>query len=517
MRAEERITQLLRHVLWQPPQAEQSRMRSQSISGLVSPSLTSGFHNYQIPVLKTLDQMVDAIKLDSSASIDFSKVAVIAVQHNLETTVTLFQALQKLGISHIYTLGKCYSDSEPIMEAMVAQGICLIPSSKPAKIGQYLEAALEDVKTLWRTCLNNIEGTNVDTLIVLDDGGRCLASAPPEVIQRYKMAGVEQTRGGLYLKKIKSLLFPVVDVASSALKRWVEPPFIAKAALQKVTAVLKQYDLMDKQGKPNKHAVIGVVGVGAIGAAIAKYLCSLGYLTNIYDKDEQIIQQAHIYGACRVGSLKDLIMNSNCIFGCTGEDLTSDLSLDEMIEQDTLLISCSSEDKEYKNELQKIAKKSEGIVDIVPLSTFTARSQNGSKMVFVRGGFPANFDGSPWNVPAVDIEATQAALFGAVYQSLYLTKPLVTDGVSINRHKILMLDPIIQRFIIETRCDNKNAKVHEQQLVENFRNLQWVISESGKNNQYQENPILSACFNKSNYLLASPVNEEDLPRLTCYL
>lgn len=300
--------------------------------------------NYPIPKLKLLDQIVERI-LSSSTPIDFKKIIIVAVQHNLETTVTLFKALQRFGIKNIYTLGKCYSDSEVIVNAMYANGIELIRSSRPNTLGHYSEAARHDIDLLWKTCLEhikNIEG--IERIIILDDGGSCLMRTPLALLKKYKLAGVEQTRGGLYNHTVNSLPFPIVNVALSALKRYIEPPFIAKAVLRKVDLLLKEYHLINETGLPVENTVMGVAGIGAIGEAIAKYLCSLGYIVNIYDKDENIIMKASIKGAYRVDSLKDLFIRSRCIFGCTGVDLTADLALDEIIKNDTLLISCSSEE-----------------------------------------------------------------------------------------------------------------------------------------------------------------------------
>lgn len=514
MLRKERTNQLSKQLFWQDhhrqlvtPYSVSSQKKELSEDKV----FLSSQESYPIPKLKTLDEMVRAIKASFPLNTNLSHVAIVAVQHNLETTATLFQAMQALGIKKIFTLGKCYSDSQPIVHSMELNNIRVIPSSLPKKIGHYQEAAEHDVSKLWQTCLADIKGTSVNTIIVLDDGGRCLSGIPNEIREYYKIAGVEQTRGGLYLRRLKNLLFPIVDVASSALKRHVESPFIAKAVLNKVATVLKTYDLMDHEGHPAKGAIIGVAGVGAVGAAIVRYLLSLGYFVNIYDKDEESIKKARLRGACRVGSLTDLVVNSKCILGCTGEDLTKSLALDEIVENDTILVSCSSEDKEYKTELLKIAKKSEGIIDIPPLTTFTAISNNGKKMIFVRGGFPANFDGLPWNVPSDEIEPTQGALLGAVYQAILLARKSITDGIAINGHDAVMLDPHIQRFIIETRCLNKSAKQHEVQLLEDFRVYQWVISESGKNNKYLSNPILAECFNVLSPWLDSSVISTPLP------
>lgn len=472
MRAHARVRQLLKHItFWQPPTAS---------------SVEEKLSDHPIPFLKTLDLLVELFK---KALPNMHKIAIIAVQHNLETTATLYRALQQLGIQKIYSLGKCYSDAESVIQSMKKMGIKVRAGSKPKELGKYQEIVQHDIHSLWQFCLDDIENSKIDTLIVLDDGGRLLTNISTRALQHYKVVGIEQTRGGLYLSKLKTLPFPIIDVASSAIKRWVEPPFIVKAVLSKVSTILKKQGLLLPNGKPNPKSIMGIIGLGAIGAAIASYLVELGYQVYSYDKDEQAVQKARLHGTYRMDTIKNLIANSNCIFSCTGEDVTQDLSLRELVESDTLFISCSSEDKEFRDELRRIAEKSILHID-EPLSTFTVKSSNQSKITFFRGGFPGNFDNLPWNVPADEIEVTQAALLSAVIQAVLSAKKIAKDGITINAPVGVMLNPAFQTFILEERCKNGNAKSHEYKLLDNFRNKEWIISESGKNNIHQPNQLI---------------------------
>ncbi len=452
--------------------------------------------SHSIPELSTVDAMVAAIKENFPKDIDFSKVAIVAIQHNLETTVTLFKALQKLGITKFHTLGKCYSDSPIIVQAMREQGITVMPGSKPKKLGEYRTASEKDVRMLWESFLKDIASDKyIDNIVVLDDGGRCLEKMPATLSHKYKVAGIEQTRGGLYVDRFKTLLCPIVNVASSALKRHVESPFIAKAVIERVKKILKAQGLMSEDEKPNSEIAIGIAGVGAIGSAIGHYLISLGYNINIYDTDEQAIVNAKLQGAARINNFVSLVANSHCVFGCTGHDLTEDLpqgkSLEDFLSQDTIFVSCSSEDKEYLGELQRIAKVHE---DIDPLATFTVSSASGKKLTFVRGGFPANFDGEPWNVPAGEIEPTQCALLGGVVQAISVAKTLIKDGITPNDNAILALDPHIQQFIVQKRCELGTASDHEKILEQQFQDQGWVIDQSIQHSQFQANKILDTCF-----------------------
>jgi len=68
--------------------------------------------SYLIPSLAVINHMVAAVPANVRSQ--FEKTVLVACQHNLETTVTLYQAIKKLGIKKIYSVGKCYSDAEII-------------------------------------------------------------------------------------------------------------------------------------------------------------------------------------------------------------------------------------------------------------------------------------------------------------------------------------------------------------------------------------------------------------------
>lgn len=434
--------------------------------------------SYPIPQLITLDAMVSEIKRIVPPDFDFSKVVIVGVQHNLETTVTLYKALQQLGIKKIYTLGKCYSDSPPIIQVMKDSGIELIPSSTPRRPGQYHEAARIDIANLWKKAISGIKKD--DIIIVLDDGGRALAGTPPNIrLGDNRIAGVEQTRSGLYIDEIGRLLFPVIEAASSAIKKLIEPAFIAKAVLRKVNNILANY-------KISKDTVIGVIGNGAIGGAIAEYLLELGYRVAIYDEDESAFSKIKTHQRFyRMESVKDLIANSQCVFSCTGKDVTQGLSLSGIVTKDTLFVSCTSEDKEFLSALKTISHENVIIPD--PLSNITVVSKNGSQIVFARGGCPINFDGQPWNVPANEIEPTQTVLFNSIIQAIFSAKKAVGDGVTPNRHERLMLSPELQRFAIEQWRVTPAAKQYSESTLDCFRDLEWIRKNSG--GEYRENAI----------------------------
>jgi hypothetical protein len=80
------------------------------------------------------------------------------------------------------------------------------------------------------------------------------------------MAGIEQTRGGLYSPAINSLPFPLIEVASSAIKRHLESPLIVEAIIKKL------HNALGTRKDIHLNTVFGVIGNGAIGSSVTRYL-----------------------------------------------------------------------------------------------------------------------------------------------------------------------------------------------------------------------------------------------------
>lgn len=407
-----------------------------------------------------------------------------------------------MGVYKIYSLGKCYSDSPIIVKEMEKLRIELIYSSKPERPGYYKMVSRQDVELLWEKCLESIKGKGIDTIIILDDGGRALEAMPPIARFMYRVAGIEQTRGGLYVEEISRLPFPVIEVASSALKRFIEPPFIAKAIMKHLD------DLIDKY-KFSKNMVYGVIGNGVIGSAITKKLISLNFPVMVFDNNQKIFKEnkykntddfsiisSRFYVA---ESLETLIANSQCIFSCTGKDITQTISLPQVVTKDTFFISCSSEDKEFLTALQNISNSE----NFEALDDLVCKSNNGKNIIFVRGGYPFHFDNQPWNVPAEEIEPTQAALFGAFIQAVTIARKPIKDGITPVKSQSVMLSPSLQAFIVQSWCNSEAAKQHSFPLLKHFENIEWIIKNSGasllpdlffKECLFQEVPIGSFQF-----------------------
>src|ERR1043166_849816 len=155
--------------------------------------------------------------------------AVVAVQHMLLQTVDLFKTTAAMGLNlkNVFALGKVYSNSEPVIQTLRRMGITVIDSTTPEP-GDFLRYFQRDVKRLWQVALETLRDRNIKRILVLDDGGVCITSAPSEVLQRYDLCGVEQTSLGMFLFEERPPPFAVMSWARAAVKLEIGGPIFSQ-------------------------------------------------------------------------------------------------------------------------------------------------------------------------------------------------------------------------------------------------------------------------------------------------
>lgn len=432
---------------------------------------------YPIPQLPVLDKLVDLAQNRALPNLD--RTVIIGVQHLLETTATLFQSLIKLGIKpeNMFFAGKCYSTSPVIAKTIEDMGINLIHGSIPKYPGAYQAVNKEDVKNLWQQFKEASKKREIDRVIILDDGGRCIEEMPRTLPFYYYSACIEQTRGGLYSSSIDRLASPLIEVATSAVKRHIESPLIAEAILSKVKHILPKLNL-------NKDTVCAVVGNGAVGNEMVKYLSSLGQTVICYDEDPAVFKDISGYKPIRMQNLETLLANCTHVFGCTGRDITKGIDVFDIAAVDDMhFISCTSEDKEFASLLKRIAEENKRMY-FEPLSDITCWSNNQSKITIYKSGFPVNFDRKPWNVPARDIEITQGLLLSACLQAITTAmKKMDTQ----DEKKRQMLAPHLQQIVLKEWLKGQSAEHYSKELLDKFNDIEWIKTNSG--GVYYPNPI----------------------------
>lgn len=437
-----------------------------------------------IPKLKVLDTIVQTAKNQGLPNLD--KTVFIGVQHLLETTATLFQALIDLGVPphNMFFSGKCYSTAPEVVRTIQSMGINILPGTEPVQIGGYQAAIKADVSLLWQQFERAACRRDIERVVILDDGGHCIEVMPCDLPFNYLSASIEQTRGGLYSNSLGNLMLPLIEVASAAIKKQIESPMIAQAVLNRLKKLLPNLHL-------GKRTVCGVVGNGAIGSAVAKYLLSLGQTVLIYDENIATFQGLAGKKLVRVPHIPMLIANCSHVFSCTGRDITKDVDILEVVENDISLISCTSEDKEFLSLLQKLAEEGKRFY-FEPLADIICLGNRKHKISILKSGFPINFDRSVFSVPSKDIAITRALLLGAAIQAILTASKPIDNGATIYQPERQMLDPYLQQFALKEWLKQLPTHDYSQELLQNFNNLEWIVANSG--GVYKPNLSLSSSF-----------------------
>lgn len=355
----------------------------------------------QFKNLTLLDYILDK---KSNISNDPYRVAIISVQHLLETTGSLFECFLKLGIpsQQIIVMGKLYSTNSQVAEKIKHLGIEVIQSSDSNEPGAYYELFIRDCHLLWNKLIENISSLNISTIIVLDDGGGLISTVPESVMRKYCVIGVEQTTSGIELNKEGPI--SIISVAGSAVKRYIEPAFISQSVIQKARKYLLNY-------RP-KH--LGIIGLGNIGLALVRDLKG-SYPLTAFDikKSDDIITDTKI----NIAKTADELFNTcDFIIGATGKDVSKESWINDL-KTDKVLVSVSSGDIEFKSLLKNgkkyLLKPISSLLDDVIIE-----NEQGHKLRILRGGTPINFDNNIHSVLPEHIQLTRALLLIGVIQAI---------------------------------------------------------------------------------------------------
>jgi hypothetical protein len=233
----------------------------------------------------------------------------------LRQTVDLLRAVADMGqrLENVFALGKVYSNSHPVIRTIREMGVTVTESTIPEP-GEFNKCYEQDIKHLWEVVGRGLAQRHIKRIIVLDDGGRCITNAPPDLLRQYTFCGVEQTSLGMFVFEENPPPFGVISWARAAVKLQIGGPIFSHCLIHKVnTEFLK--------GKPLQGHAIGIIGLGSIGSGMANLTARQGNNVVFYDPDPDLPVPRNLRDrVIRLGSLEELMVRCEYVFGCSGRN-----------------------------------------------------------------------------------------------------------------------------------------------------------------------------------------------------
>jgi hypothetical protein len=367
--------------------------------------------------------------------------ALVAVQHMLKQTVDLFQTLGAMGLNleNIFALGKVYSNNAEVIETLRAMGVTVVQSVMPPP-GEFQRCFEYDTHRLWQVAAEHLARRRIRRVLVLDDGGVCITSVPPEVIRRYLLCGVEQTSRGMFLFEEKRPAFAVMSWARAAVKLKIGGPIFSQCFIDKLNTKFLGNRLL--QGEQ-----LGVIGMGSIGRAVANLAVRQGNEVFYCDLNPDLYLPSALNDrVTRVDSIKDLMVRCNFVVGCSGRNPFKDkwpLNHKPNIK----LISASSGDQEFGPIIKDLQQKPNFKV---AHGTWDITSEDGpaGPIHIAYLGYPYTFvsrgiEAAPTEIVQFDTGGLLAAL---VQAHLFLKQCETGNEQNTGIHR---LSPQTQRFVLE--------------------------------------------------------------------
>lgn len=407
------------------------------------------------PKYSVIDRLIEKHKISNNLSEFF----IISVQHLLQSTGSMFEALIQYGFvpNQIYLTGKIYSTHTETQLKIKELGINVIESSKNNDLGYYVQSLENDVKKMWKLLEKNIKPNS--KIIILDDGGYTLKNVPKDLDEKYKIYGIEQTTSGIKMQSVFGK-FPVIHLASSANKVFIEPRIVSEA-------VQIQLGKMIEELHPQK---IGIVGYGNIGKAIVKEFMNQ-YKILVYDikneMDNEIFTDVEY-----CNSIDEILNKVDILIGATGQDISNPEWV-SIINKDITLISVSSGDIEF-NSILRICKPLLKDPISSSLDILNIKTVNGDTIKILRGGMVANFTGLSDSSPGKIIQVTRGLLISAIIQIIE------NQDLFENQNGAIMLSPALQKEVTKYWFEDQpqRMKDYNPKIIDGFKNIKWIKEKS---------------------------------------
>ncbi|MFI1994811.1 NAD(P)-binding domain-containing protein [Actinoplanes sp. NPDC020271] len=425
---------------------------------------------FEIPPL--LESLVDQFKVPALSPM--ADADVLACRHLMGSTIAELKTIRKAlpGLTFAEVLGKPYSANRLAVIAAKNHGIqindasCDMPPLAARDFGSYASIHRVSARAAVERYVQDNPSRAGRPLLVIDDGGALIDAVGQAVTNgqiRQPVVAIEQTTHGLYavqgFAKTPSARrhgFACISVARSEAKLRKESLLIARSVLETIESWLLLL------GRPLRN--VGIVGFGAVGAAVAKAMTSRGITVRIHDKNPNKLALAEMLGGFDIDwTLPDLLQRSEIIIGASG-GTSIDTAAAEYLRDDTILISASSGDLEFSG-LRHWSTRLHPIIpdDAAPtpfdlahgmIEATSRHGDTGTRRAFVANrGFPVNFDGRCDPIPVRDIQLTRALIVGAVLQAAG-----AVDGTSLSGMTgVFELHRDVDQFVTE-----KYSKITER-------------------------------------------------------
>jgi len=360
-----------------------------------------------------------------SSRIDWSDVAIAAVQHVQGSTASMLNHFHQLGVpfSSMYLLGKSYSTNPSVMHLLGELGAYVHPGSTRFEAhgltSDYREQLRIFARELLCRAIADLPRGRARRLLILDEGG---IITPFARACSLPVCAVEQTRSGArILAGIDDLRFPVVNVAESAAKLEHESPLIARSII-KALALRMAYHRPDLQ----LHGLRAlIVGYGVIGEAVARALRAAGAAVAIHDEDEARLAVGREAGF-EVPGLSVSASQADVVVGCVGKSWPSE-QLADCLPNRALLACASSANVEFLGLLRTALQQNNGIFPRVEAGQsglpwvhddYVVEHARGKRSWLLNAGFPVCFDGSIDVIPPRLMQLTRALMVAGAVQAL---------------------------------------------------------------------------------------------------
>jgi D-isomer specific 2-hydroxyacid dehydrogenase, NAD binding domain len=390
----------------------------------------------------TLDVTRALLDRAKSARFQFgADTALVAVQHMLLQTVDLFDIAGAMGLDpkNIFALGKVYSNSQTVIGLLRDRGVTVIEGSTPAP-GEFHSSFERDVETLWQITAEALAQRNIKRILVLDDDGVCIVNTPHEVLRQYAVCGVEQTSQGIFLFKSKPPPFAVISWARSAVKLQIGGQIFSQCFMEKLNTEFLA-------GRSIQGQVLGIIGMGSMGRALAKLAHRQGIKVCFYDSAPDVYIPASLQGiVSRTRSLEELMIASDYVAGCSGRHpFRGQWPLNHR--PGIKLLSASAGDQEFGPIIDDLKTKPDFEVDP---QTWTITSPHGPSgpIQIAYLGYPYTFvSRAPEAVPTQIVQLESGGLLAALVQARIYLELCETDPQ--HNQGLRRVSPKVQHLVYE--------------------------------------------------------------------